>query len=77
MPTVALAPVAGIGPVCSHSTAIGRIQLQHFGKGGNLAASHCDIASIFFWPSGISPVRAIILPAAFRSFLSLDRNGSA
>ncbi|WP_375778158.1 hypothetical protein ACE103_02170 [Bradyrhizobium sp. ma5] len=77
MPTVVLEPAAGIGPVCSHDTTIRRIQLQHLGKGGNLNGSHCDIPSIFFWPSGISPVRAIILPAAFRSFLSLDRNGSA
>ncbi|MGF6310537.1 hypothetical protein ABIB82_004710 [Bradyrhizobium sp. i1.8.4] len=30
-----------------------------------------------FFLSGTSPVREIILPAGFRSFLNIDRNGSA
>ncbi|MCC8958267.1 hypothetical protein H8B02_34070 [Bradyrhizobium sp. Pear77] len=76
MPTVAPESAAG-PPACSLYAATGKIQLQHFGKGGNLIASHCDIALIFFSLSGISQVRAIILPAVFRSFLSPDRNGSA
>ncbi|NEU98249.1 hypothetical protein [Bradyrhizobium uaiense] len=72
-----VAEVCGIGIGCAlapHSVA--RIQLQHFGKGGNLLGIIVVLRRYFSSP-GISPVCAIILPAASRSFPDKDRNGSA
>ncbi|MCC8982932.1 hypothetical protein [Bradyrhizobium acaciae] len=67
---------SGIGcALTPHS--VGRIQLQHLGKGGNLLGIIVVLRRYFSSFQGFSPVRAIILPAASRSFPDKDRNGSA